>query len=227
MQFKDYYAILGVPKTASQAEIKSAFRKLARQYHPDVVNPSEKAEAEKRFKEINEAYDVLKDEQKRAADELEAKILELGKDSVIAFIAETVGGATSGAITPAPGYFKRIREICDKYGVLLILDEVMCGMGRTGTLHACEQEGVSPDIMAIAKGLGGGYQPIGAVLLGQRLQAGVDVRQCIRAIDTGLASAEQIQIRAMQDQYAMGHMPALRYERARFLRKTRRIVHQL
>jgi len=106
---------------------------------------------------------------KRAADELEAKILELGKDSVIAFVAEPVVGATLGAVPAAPGYFKRIREICDAYGVLLILDEVMCGMGRTGTLHACEQEGIAPDIMTIAKGLGGGYQPIGAVLLGQHI----------------------------------------------------------
>ncbi|MCW0234887.1 MAG: aspartate aminotransferase family protein [Ferrovibrio sp.] len=105
----------------------------------------------------------------RVAEELEVKILELGKDSVIAFIAEPVVGATLGAVTAVPGYFKRIREICDTYGVLLILDEVMCGMGRTGTLHACEQEGISPDIMTIAKGLGGGYQPIGAVLLGQHI----------------------------------------------------------
>ena len=89
--------------------------------------------------------------------------------NVIAFVAETVGGATSGALTPPPGYFRRIREICDHHGILLILDEVMCGMGRTGTLHACEQEGVAPDLMAIAKGLGGGYQPVGAVLIGQRI----------------------------------------------------------
>ncbi|MCQ2002941.1 aspartate aminotransferase family protein [Rhizobium sp. NRK18] len=101
----------------------------------------------------------------RAAQELEDKIRELGEGSVIAFIAETVVGATAGAVTPMPGYFRRIREICDRYGVLLILDEVMCGMGRTGTLHACEQEGISPDLMTIAKGLGGGYQPIGAILL--------------------------------------------------------------
>jgi adenosylmethionine-8-amino-7-oxononanoate aminotransferase len=100
----------------------------------------------------------------RAADELEAKILELGADTVAAFIAETVVGATLGAATAAPGYFRRIREICDRHGVLLILDEVMCGMGRTGTLHACEQEGIAPDLMAIAKGLGGGYAPIGAML---------------------------------------------------------------
>jgi adenosylmethionine-8-amino-7-oxononanoate aminotransferase len=101
----------------------------------------------------------------RLAGELDAKIRELGSDTVIAFVAETVGGATQGCTTPPPGYFSEVREICDRYGVLLILDEVMCGMGRTGTLHACEQEGISPDLMAIAKGLGGGYQPIGAVLL--------------------------------------------------------------
>jgi adenosylmethionine-8-amino-7-oxononanoate aminotransferase len=110
---------------------------------------------------------------RRVADELEAKILELGPDSVIAFLAETVGGATAGVVLPVPGYFKRVREICDRYGVLLILDEVMCGMGRTGSLHACTQEGVAPDIMAIAKGLGGGYQPIGAMLIGARVAEAV------------------------------------------------------
>jgi adenosylmethionine-8-amino-7-oxononanoate aminotransferase len=102
----------------------------------------------------------------RAAQALEDKILELGADQVVAFVAETVVGATAGAVPPVADYFKRIRAICDRYGVLLVLDEVMCGMGRTGTLHACEQDGVSPDLMTIAKGLGGGYQPIGAVLLG-------------------------------------------------------------
>jgi adenosylmethionine-8-amino-7-oxononanoate aminotransferase len=101
----------------------------------------------------------------RLADELEAEIQRLGPETVIAFVAETVGGATAGTITPAPGYFKRVREICTRHGILLILDEVMCGMGRTGTLHACEQEGIAPDIMTIAKGLGGGFAPIGAVLL--------------------------------------------------------------
>ncbi|MDR6539768.1 aspartate aminotransferase family protein [Variovorax soli] len=101
---------------------------------------------------------------RRLADELEAAILGQGPDSVIAFVAETVGGATAGVLTPVPGYFKAVREVCDRYGVLLILDEVMCGMGRTGTLYACEREGVVPDLATIAKGLGGGYQPIGAVL---------------------------------------------------------------
>ena len=74
----------------------------------------------------------------RAANELEEKILELGPANVAAFVAETVVGATAGAVPPVPGYFKRVREICDKYGVLLILDEVMCGTGRTGTMMAYE-----------------------------------------------------------------------------------------
>jgi len=101
----------------------------------------------------------------RLARELEAKIEELGGENVIAFVAETVVGATLGAVPAVPGYFSAVRRICDRFGILLILDEVMCGMGRTGTLHACEQEGVSPDLMAIAKGLGGGYMPIGALML--------------------------------------------------------------
>ena len=101
----------------------------------------------------------------RAAGALEEKLLELGPETVMAFVAETVVGATAGAVPPVADYFRRIREICDRYGVLLILDEVMCGMGRTGTLHACEQENISPDLMTIAKGLGGGFQPIGAVLV--------------------------------------------------------------
>jgi adenosylmethionine-8-amino-7-oxononanoate aminotransferase len=105
----------------------------------------------------------------RLALELEARIDQLGPDTVIAFIAETVGGATAGCIPPVEGYFKRVREICDRHGILLILDEVMCGMGRTGTLHACEQEGIAPDLMAIAKGLGGGFAPIGAVLVGGKV----------------------------------------------------------
>ncbi len=100
----------------------------------------------------------------RAANALEEELLRLGPDTVMAFIAEPVVGATTGAVVAAPGYFKRTREICDQYGILLILDEVMCGMGRTGSLFACEQDGVAPDIVCIAKGLGGGYQPIGAML---------------------------------------------------------------
>lgn len=105
----------------------------------------------------------------RVANELETEILRLGPETVMAFIAEPVVGATSGAVTPVPGYFKRIREICDQYGILLILDEVMCGMGRTGYLFACEHDGITADIITIAKGLGAGYQPIGAMLTSQKI----------------------------------------------------------
>ncbi|ASU41146.1 aspartate aminotransferase family protein [Herbaspirillum sp. meg3] len=105
----------------------------------------------------------------RLADELEAKILELGADEVAAFVAETVVGATAGAVPPVGDYFKKIRAVCDKYGVLLILDEVMSGMGRTGYLYACEEDGIVPDILVIAKGLGAGYQPIGAMISSDRI----------------------------------------------------------
>jgi adenosylmethionine-8-amino-7-oxononanoate aminotransferase len=109
----------------------------------------------------------------RVANELETAILRVGAENVAAFIAEPVVGATIGAVAAVPGYFRRIREICDRYGVLLILDEVMCGMGRTGTLHACEQEGITPDLLTLAKGLGAGYQPIGALLVSSRIYAAV------------------------------------------------------
>ncbi|QFU08137.1 Adenosylmethionine-8-amino-7-oxononanoate aminotransferase [Rhodobacteraceae bacterium THAF1] len=109
----------------------------------------------------------------RLADELETKFQELGPDTVMAFVAEPVVGATAGALAPLPGYFMAIRQICDRHGVLLILDEVMCGMGRTGTLFACEQDGVAPDIVTIAKGLGAGYAPIGAMLLSDRIHRAI------------------------------------------------------
>ena len=112
----------------------------------------------------------------RAANELETELLKLGPENVMAFIAEPVVGATAGALVPAPGYFKRIREICDQHNILLILDEVMCGMGRTGSLYACEQDGISPDILTMAKGLGAGYQPIGAMLC---------TRDIYRAVEKG------------------------------------------
>ena len=105
----------------------------------------------------------------RLAAELEAKILELGPETVAAFVAETVVGATAGALAPVGDYLKRIRAVCDRYGVLLILDEVMSGMGRTGHLFACDEDGVAPDIIAIAKGLGAGYQPIGAMIASTRI----------------------------------------------------------
>jgi len=105
----------------------------------------------------------------RLAGELEAKILELGPGAVAAFVAETVVGATSGAVPPVAGYLKQVRAVCDKYGVLLVLDEVMCGTGRTGTLFAFEQDGIVPDLVAVAKGLAAGYQPIGAVLFSENI----------------------------------------------------------
>ncbi|NDD88149.1 MAG: aspartate aminotransferase family protein [Rhodobacteraceae bacterium] len=121
----------------------------------------------------NESEDDF-DYGQRVANELEHKLLELGPDTVMAFIAEPVVGATAGAVTAVDGYFRRIREICDKYGVLLILDEVMCGMGRTGYLYACEHDETRPDIICIAKGLGAGYQPIGAMLCSSAIYAVIE-----------------------------------------------------
>ena len=121
-----------------------------------------------------EAGETEYDYGQRVANELEQEILRLGPESVMAFVAEPVAGARLGAVAPVTGYFTRIREICDRYGVLLIFDEVMCGMGRTGTLFACEQEGVAPDILTLAKGLGAGYLPIGAMMCSKRIHDAID-----------------------------------------------------
>jgi adenosylmethionine-8-amino-7-oxononanoate aminotransferase len=123
---------------------------------------------DRRDHESEEAYGL------RVADELEEKLLELGPESVIGFICEPVVGATLGAVPAVPGYLARIREICDTYGVLLIFDEVMCGMGRTGTLYACEHDSVAPDLLVAAKGLGAGYQPIGAMLVSERIYNAIE-----------------------------------------------------
>jgi hypothetical protein len=111
-----------------------------------------------------EAGESAEDYGRRAAQSLEYELIRVGPETVIAFVAETVVGATAGAVPPVPGYLGRIREVCDRYGVLLILDEVMCGSGRTGTFLSCEQDEVVPDIVTLGKGLGAGYQPIGAVV---------------------------------------------------------------
>jgi adenosylmethionine-8-amino-7-oxononanoate aminotransferase len=105
----------------------------------------------------------------RLGAELEAEFQRLGPDNVAAFVAEPVVGATTGCVAAPAGYFRAVRDICDRHGALLILDEVMCGMGRTGTMHAWEQEGITPDIQVIAKGLGGGYAPIGGILIAGRI----------------------------------------------------------
>ena len=158
---QSYHGItLGALAVGGRAWQRKAFSPLLIETHH--VSPVYEYR-ERHANETPEAYGA------RLAQELEDKINELGGENVIAFIAETVVGATMGAVPPVPGYFKRVREICDRHGILLILDEVMCGMGRTGTLHACEQDGVSPDLMAIAKGLGGGYAPIGALLLQDKI----------------------------------------------------------
>jgi len=143
-----------------------------KQFDPLLMNVSHIAPCyeyvDRNADETPEAYGL------RAAQELEDEINRLGPETVMAFIAEPVVGATIGAVPGVPGYFKRIREICDQYGVLLILDEVMCGMGRTGHLFACEADNISPDIMCIAKGLGAGYQPIGAMLCSADIYATIE-----------------------------------------------------
>ncbi|KAI0848442.1 pyridoxal phosphate-dependent transferase [Daldinia vernicosa] len=105
----------------------------------------------------------------RLALELDSEFQRVGPHKVCAFVAETVGGSATGCALPLPGYFEAVRAVCRKYGALLILDEVMCGMGRTGTVHAWEQEGIVPDLQAVGKGLGAGYCPISAVLVNSRL----------------------------------------------------------
>ncbi len=158
---QSYHGItLGALSVGGRMKDRAPFEQMLMQGHH--ISPCYEYRG-RRADETSEEYAL------RVADELEAKILELGPETVCAFVAETVVGATLGAVPAAPGYFKRIREICDRHGVLLILDEVMSGMGRTGTLHACEQEGIAPDLMAIAKGLGGGYAPIGAMLASKKV----------------------------------------------------------
>jgi len=148
----------------------------------------------------------------RAADALEHEILRLGPETVIAFVAETVVGATAGAVPPAPGYLERVRAICDRYGVLLILDEVMCGSGRTGTFLSCEQDGVVPDIVTLGKGLGAGYQPIGAVVCTAQVYEAVargsgalKHGQTYNAHPVGCAAALAVQ-RVIRDEELLGRV---------------------
>ena len=103
------------------------------------------------------------------ADMLEKQIIAEGPETVLAFIVEPVGGASTGALVPPSGYMERIREICDRYDVLLIMDEVMTGAGRTGTFLGCEHWGTRPDIVVMSKGIGSGYVPLGAMIVDERL----------------------------------------------------------
>jgi len=126
----------------------------------------------KRFKRPEESEEQYVE---RLRAELEAKFIELGTETVIGFVAETVVGATTGVVPAPKGYFRAMKSVCDKYGALFILDEVMSGMGRMGTMHAWESfgDGVAPDIQGVAKGLGGGYASIGAVLMSKRIATGL------------------------------------------------------
>ncbi|KAF1364472.1 aminotransferase, class III [Lizonia empirigonia] len=105
----------------------------------------------------------------RLKNELETKIKALGPKNVAAFMCEPVVGAALGCVPAEDGYLTAVRDVCDKYGVLLIFDEVMCGMGRTGHLHAWQKEGVAPDIQVVGKGLAGGFQPLSAMLIGPKV----------------------------------------------------------
>jgi len=149
---------------------------------------------------------------RRVADALEQELLRQGSETVMAFIAETVVGATTGAVPPVPGYLQRVREICDRYGVLLILDEVMCGSGRTGTFVSCEQDGVVPDIVTLGKGLGGGYEPIGAVMCAAKVYDAVaggsgalKHGQTYNAHPVGCAAALAVQ-RLIQEEKLLGRV---------------------
>jgi len=151
---------IGALATGGNAWRRAQFRPILPETHH--VSPCY-AYRDMQMGETPEAY------AERLAAELEERIAALGSDKVMAFVAEPVVGATLGAVAAVGGYFKRVRQVCDKYGILLILDEVMCGMGRTGTVFALEQEGIVPDLVTIAKGLGGGFQPIGAVMVSGKI----------------------------------------------------------
>jgi adenosylmethionine-8-amino-7-oxononanoate aminotransferase len=159
------------------SEAVEASLKLARQYCVEIGQPERTVFVARRQSYHGNTLGALAisgNEQRRKQfarllKEIEDTFLATGPEKIIAFCAETVGGATAGVLPPTPGYFRGVRALCDRYGILLIADEVMCGMGRTGTLYAFEPEQIIPDIVVIAKGLGGGYQPIGAFLAHHRI----------------------------------------------------------
>ncbi|MCJ1377628.1 hypothetical protein MMC17_000723 [Xylographa soralifera] len=111
---------------------------------------------------------------RRLAQELDDEFERVGPGNVCAFVAEPVVGAALGCVPAVPGYFRAMKAVCAKHGALLVLDEVMCGMGRTGTMHAWQQEDVTPDLQTIGKGLGGGYAPIAGLLVSARIISALD-----------------------------------------------------
>ena len=143
--------------------------------------PYEEIIDSKRFHKVSPCYEsrykkegeTTEEYTQRLLDELEEKITEVGPENIAAFFAETVVGATTGCVPPTPGYFKGVREICDKYDILLILDEIMCGSGRTGTFFAWEQEDIVPDITTIGKALSSGYSPLSCVMVSKKLIDGL------------------------------------------------------
>ena len=143
--------------------------------------PYEEIIDSKRFHKVSPCYEsrykkegeTSEEYTQRLLDELEEKIIEVGPENIAAFFAETVVGATTGCVPPTPGYFKGVREICDKYDILLILDEIMCGSGRTGTFFAWEQEDIVPDITTIGKALSSGYSPLSCVMVSKKLIDGL------------------------------------------------------
>ncbi|HKC03294.1 MAG TPA: aspartate aminotransferase family protein [Sphingomicrobium sp.] len=166
---------------------------------------------EYRFAEPGESPE---DYGRRAADSLEQELVRLGPETIMAFVAETVVGATAGAVPPVPNYLQRVREICDRHGVLLILDEVMCGSGRTGTFLSCEQDGIVPDIVTLGKGLGAGYQPIGAVVCTRDVyqtvahgSGALKHGQTYNAHPVGCAAALAVQ-RVIEDEGLLGRVGA-------------------
>lgn len=115
---------------------------------------------------------------RRLASELDDEFQRVGPETVCGFVAEPVVGAALGCVPSVSGYFQAVQSVCRKYGALLILDEVMCGMGRTGQAHAWQHEGIVPDIQTVGKGLGGGYQPVAGVLI---------QRDIVEALERGTA----------------------------------------
>ncbi|EIW79107.1 PLP-dependent transferase [Coniophora puteana RWD-64-598 SS2] len=156
---------------------------VALAYHPSRRLPYAGIVDNEHFHHVSPAYAARFQRQgeteeqyvERLRQELEDKFIELGPDTVIGFVAETVVGATTGVVPAPKGYFKAMKAVCNKYGALFILDEVMSGMGRMGTLHAWQSfgDGAEPDIQAVAKGLGGGYASIGAVLMSKKIATGI------------------------------------------------------
>lgn len=122
----------------------------------------------------------------RLIDEYEQLFQQLDPNTVAAVILEPIVGATLGSVPAAKGYLARIRGVCDKYGALLIFDEVMCGMGRAGTLHAWESlGGVRPDLQVIGKGLGAGYQPISGMLIAHKVHERIEAASSTQPFVSG------------------------------------------